>query len=105
MPEAGKLQIVSHGYDYAIPQKRGYWLGEPMKRQGIDNPELQKDLVKLMIDELYSMLKRISRRYKNFHYVDLRGVVAGRWHDELHPKKKAFADIAKKLEKKVLKVI
>ncbi|MHA7773592.1 hypothetical protein [Roseibium sp. M-1] len=101
-----KLRIVSHGYDYAIPQKRGYWLGEPMKRQGIVKAKLQQEIVRIMIDELYSMLNRLSRQYKkSFTYVDFRKTVGKRWHDELHPRKAAFSDLAEKLETRVKKVL
>jgi len=100
------VRIVSHGYDYAIPQKNGYWMGTSMARQGIVKKSLQKDIVKIMIDELYSMLNRLSRKYKkSFTYVDFRNTVGKRWYDELHPRKAAFSDLADKLEARVKKVI
>jgi hypothetical protein len=101
-----KLRIISHGYDYAIPQKGGYWLGEPMKRQGIVKRKLQKKIVRIMINELHVMLDRLSNQYKkHFTYANFRETVGKRWHDELHPRKSAFKDLAKKLESQVEKVV
>lgn len=100
------LKIVSHGYDYAIPGKNGYWLGTPMQRQGIVKKKLQTKLVEEMIDDLYRMLKRVRKKYPGtFDYVNLRNTVNGRWQDELHPRKRGFRDVAKRVEKKVLKVL
>jgi hypothetical protein len=100
-----KLKIISHGYDYAIPQRRGYWIGRPMKRQGI-NKKQGSDIVEVMIDQLHSMMRRVRRRYSgHFDYVDFRGTVGKRWHDELHPRKRAFRDLAKKMDRKVQQVL
>ena len=81
-------------------------MGESMARQGIVKKQLQKDIVKVMINELYSMLNRLSRKYKkSFTYVDFRKTVGKRWFDELHPRRSAFSDLAVKLETRVKKVI
>ncbi|EFO29358.1 peptidase C14, caspase catalytic subunit p20 [Roseibium sp. TrichSKD4] len=96
----GDIKILSHGYDYAFPQN-GYWIGKPMARQGILKQKLGKKIVVVMIDHLYGMLRRVKFQYPGrFDYANFRGIVGSRWHDELHPKKKAFKDLAKKLEKK-----
>lgn len=100
------LKIISHGYDYAIPRPDGFWIGTPMQRQGIEKKKLQKRLVEVMIDDLYKMLKRLKARYPGqFDYANLRNTVNGRWHDELHPRRKAFKDVARKVEKKVIKIL
>lgn len=97
------VKIVVHGYDYARPMKLG-WLGEPMAFVGIDEykAELQIDIVKVLMDAFNEELKAFARRHKAVTYIDFRGVVGDRWHDELHPSKAAFAELAAILEQKVI---
>lgn len=77
-----------------------------MKRQGIAKKKLQKKIVRVMIDELHAMLDRLSNQYKkHFSYAKFRETVGKRWHDELHPRKSAFKDLAKKLESQVETVV
>jgi hypothetical protein len=42
------------------------------------------------------MLESVARRRRNVTVVDLRGVCAGRWNDELHPKEPASKDLSQK---------
>lgn len=99
-PDLTKVQVIVHGYDYARPMRLG-WLGNPMAAMGITEFEgdLQKAIVKQMIDAFNDRLRALATRWKGVTYVDFRGMVGDRWHDELHPKKDAFADLAAHLVK------
>jgi hypothetical protein len=90
--------VIVHGYDYAQPMELG-WIGEPMATQGIDryHPKLQAAIVKIMIDAFNDRLADLPRIWPSVVYVNFRGMVKGRWHDELHPRKEAFVDLAKHL--------
>jgi hypothetical protein len=82
--------VVGHGYDYAIPQPDGPWLGGPMLRQGLDpgfRPQLCQAIVRVMIDAFNHRLRILQGHHaKTFKYVDLRGTIrANQWWDELHP--------------------
>jgi hypothetical protein len=101
--EISKTKVIVHGYDYARPMRLG-WLGEPMEFVGIgwDRPELQNAIIKILIDALNEELKALAGRRPNVVYVDFRNKVGDRWHDELHPRKSAFADLAEMIEEAIV---
>lgn len=104
-----ELQIVIHGYDHAIPRPpqgfrippRDGWLGAPLRAQGISDAPLQQAIVKVMIDRLNMRLEQISLEVPGVDYVDLRTVVAGDWHDELHPNEAGFARVAGRIRDRI----
>ena len=108
-PGLADLPILVHGYDRAIPggfpgdtrnpiyASQTQWLGEPMQAHGITEPGLQREIIGLLIDELYAMLGRVaadSRETKVF-VVDARGAIGDdRWNDEIHGNDLGFATVA-----------
>ena len=81
--------MLGHGYDYAIPQVSGPWIGNGMMYVGLD-PTFYADLcqaiVRIMIDAFNNALAAFAATYSNYRYVDLRGTIGKKeWHDELHP--------------------
>lgn len=94
-PHSTKMLV--HGYDVPTPIKDGPWLGGPFTRRGFDlkkDKALINDILTYLVNELYDLLHRVEAKKTNVKVVDLRGCVAGRWNDELHPKKAASIDIA-----------
>ncbi len=88
------IRIICHSYDYAIPAQ-GRWLGVPLARIGIEDPQLQREIVRLIVDRFHAELARLARKYPNMHVVDCRRVVQShRWHDELHPNNAGFKAVA-----------
>lgn len=90
-------KMLVHGYDVPTPLKDGPWLGGPFNRRGFDlkkDKALINDILTYLVNELYDLLHRVEAKKTNVKVVDLRGCVAGRWNDELHPKKAASIDIA-----------
>ena len=53
-------------------------------------------ILKHLVDQLYSMLESVARRRRNVTVVNLRGICAGRWNDELHPRAAASKDLSTK---------
>ena len=104
------LPILMHGYDHALPlPTQGFrvppldgWVGEPMRARGIPDGPLQEEIVRLMIDGINEALERLAGgnvaggKHPRVFLVDNRGVVAGRWHDELHPLDAGFAAVTAK---------
>ncbi len=90
-----EMKIIGHGYDYGIPDD-GDWLGKPMSKARIADPELQKAIVRLLIDRFNEMRIELAGEYHNVTHVDCRGVVS-EWHDELHPKSADFGRVAAKI--------
>lgn len=91
---------LCHGYDYAIPAD-GSWLGKPMRGHGITSASLQKEIVAVMIDRFNEGLSSLAANFKSARFVDVRGVVRTRWHDELHPNDAGFADVAAKFRHEI----
>ncbi|MEZ5925111.1 MAG: trypsin-like peptidase domain-containing protein [Hyphomicrobiaceae bacterium] len=100
------LRIFCHGYDWAIPNaERGDWLARPMALKGIVATELQRSLVRLLIDRFNEAMRGLERRYPGrVLVVDCRGAVGSeRWYDELHPTDAGFADVAQRFRKRIAK--
>lgn len=88
------LKVVCHGYDHAIPNN-GKWLGKPMRRIGINDSLLQKEIMAVVMDRFNDMLENVASNFLRVDYVDARGAVGdGGWHDELHPENDGFAVVA-----------
>ncbi len=100
------LKILIHGYDHAIPlPPQGLhlppldgWLGDPLRKRGINDKALQAGIVREMIDRFNTMLARIAAETPNVVYVDLRGVIGSDWHDELHPNDAGFRRLTGKFK-------
>lgn len=92
--------VICHGYDYVIPAN-GKWLGKPMKSRSITDKKLQKDIADIMVDQLNIRLHTLANQSPRLCYVDCRGVVGDRWHDELHPTNAGYADVATRIEAEI----
>ncbi len=107
------LPIICHGYDHAIPggapgdarnpfwASQDKWIGRPLREDlGITDHQLQRDIVRLMIDRLNERLKTLcggnnpNGAFRNAWHVDVRGIVQDRWADELHPTDQGFRLVA-----------
>ncbi len=106
------LPVICHGYDHAIPSRPGdprhplwarqdQWLTAPMSDGlGIRDPELRQAIVRVLIDRLNAMQIGLcggnrGGRHANAWHVDVRGTVAARWADELHPTDAGFAAVGR----------
>jgi len=105
------LPVICHAYDYSIPGAPDdprdpiwagpdQWIGRPMRELGIADPQLQRDIVRLMIDRLTERLKTLcggnnpGGAFSNVWHVDARGTVGTRWADELHPTDEGYGLVA-----------
>ena len=89
--------IFAHGYDWAVPKrKRGWWLDLPLRRHGITDGRLQREIVRYVIDRFSERMQAMAREADNVHFVDCRGAVGtgSHWMDELHPTNDGFARVA-----------
>jgi lysophospholipase L1-like esterase len=108
------IPIVTHGYDYPIPDGRGFlggffvlpgpWLEPGFRRKGFGNIGANKTVMRDLIDRFNSMLKAVSNAPELTHvrYLDLRGTLKGDatykrdWANELHPTARGFSAVAAK---------
>jgi hypothetical protein len=119
--------ILVHGYDYPIPDARGYlgggwilpgpWLEPGFRKKGhyarsasqqarqlAANARVMREL----IDRYSTMLRSVAAGFSHVRFIDLRGVLSSNlksnayrqdWGDELHPTKSGFRTLAKEFEK------
>jgi len=110
------LPILVHGYDYPVPDGRGFLGGWPFPGPWLEpgfNEKLFSNLAKnagLMhdiIERFNQMLSKLAQdpAFVNVHYVDLRNTLSTDlnndayqdwWANELHPTKKGFQAVTNK---------
>lgn len=103
-----QLQVVIHGYDYAIPTGTGPWLQEPMDALGIPRVK-HSDIARRITDQFNRALSELTDaintdlRTERVHYVDLRNTISdpNHWRDELHPTTDGFAALAARIAQKI----
>lgn len=102
------LPILVHGYDYAVPDGRGFlggwailpgpWLEPGFREKGFARMSARMPIVRELIDRFNIMLAEMAAmpEFAHVHYVDLRKTLStGRdykqyWDNEMHPTVKGF---------------
>ena len=110
-----RLPVLVHGYDYAVPDGRGFlwgwpWPG-PWLRPGFDEKgftvlSANVDLLQVLIDRFNAMLTAFAAAHSDqVHYVNLRNTLShvltndaykDWWANELHPTGDGFSAVANK---------
>lgn len=100
----GNVITICHGYDRPLPHA-GKWLGKPMSKRGITDPQRQRDVARHMIDVFNGRLQQLARRFEDsMVYLDLRDKVGASfedWHDELHPRNPGYARLAEHFDRAI----
>ena len=102
------LPILIHGYDFAVPDGRGFlggwtflpgpWLEPGFREKGIVQMQVRKAIVRELIDRFNAMLEGVADmpEFSHVSYVDLRKTLSTGadyeqdWENELHPTVKGF---------------
>lgn len=113
------IPILLHGYDYPVPDGRGFlggwgllpgpWLQPGLFQKGHLSLNANKLILRTLIDAFNSMLRSVSMfpGFAHVTYVDLRGTLsqgAGHkndWANELHPTKSGFRAVAARIASEV----
>jgi hypothetical protein len=113
------IPILLHGYDYAVPDGRGFfgglfilpgpWLQPGFLRKGYADLGANKKAVESIIDRLNDMLEGLSGApgFGHVRYVDLRRTLSNAanykrdWDNELHPTKLGFKAVADKIARAI----
>lgn len=109
------LPIVVHGYDYPVPDGRGFlggwwklpgpWLRPGFVRKGHADIAKNKKVLVELIDRFNAMLASVCSlpEFSHVKYLDLRGTLKRDlatykkdWANELHPSEKGFDLVTKK---------
>jgi hypothetical protein len=113
---AKPIPVVTHGYDYPIPDGRGFlggawflpgpWLQPGFRRKGYGELVVNIEYMKTLIDRFNVMLRQVSATpgFEHVHYLDLRGTLASArykddWANELHPTKRGFGVVTSRFAK------
>ncbi|MCA1299356.1 hypothetical protein [Stappia indica] len=97
--------LLLHGYDRPVPLAGEPWLGQPFAAKGYDleaDARLIAEIIAFLVDHFYALLDKVTKNHPNAEVMDLRGIVAGRWTDELHPRQDASTDIAQTFLERLL---
>jgi hypothetical protein len=113
------IPILVHGYDYPVPDGRGFmggwwllpgpWLEPGFRKKGFSALLRRIELAKHLIDSFNGMLVNITglADFEHVSHIDLRGTLptgAGYrkwWANELHPTHKGFKSVTKKFVTKL----
>jgi lysophospholipase L1-like esterase len=106
------LPILVHGYDFPVPDGRGFlggwwflpgpWLEPGFREKGYANLNQRIQLARELIERFNAMLGGIARLpdFAQVHYIDLRNTLSTGpdyqdwWANELHPTERGFRRIA-----------
>lgn len=109
-----RIPILAHGYDYPIPDGRGFlggfwflpgpWLEPGFRGKGFHKRDQNAVMMRSLIDRFNDMLLKVAalKEFKHVICLDLRGTLAAGagykkdWANELHPSNGGFAKVARK---------
>jgi hypothetical protein len=113
------LPILMHGYDYPVPDGRGYlggfwvlpgpWLEPGFRRKGYDDLRERCQVMVTLIDRFNAVLAGVAGGpgLKHLRHVDLRRTLSNQlanaaykksWGDELHPTERGFGAVAARFD-------
>jgi hypothetical protein len=110
-------QVIIHGYDYAVPDNRGYlsgigpmpgpWLAPQFRMRGYQDLAETVPLMRTLIDRFNAMAETVAASLANVTYVNLRGTLSSAlagnaykrdWANELHPTSDGYLKVAAKFD-------
>jgi hypothetical protein len=112
-----KIPVLIHGYDYPVPDGRGFmggfaflpgpWLLPGFSQKGYEDAAERLALVRTLIDRYNAMLKRVAQApgLSHVRYVrllDMLGTGPGYkkwWANELHPTQRGFKKVAAEFDR------
>lgn len=113
------LPIIVHGYDYPVPDGRGFlggwwflpgpWLEPGFREKGFAQLNDRIRLAKELMDRFNTMLGEVSALpgFEHVHYIDLRGTLSvdqnyqNDWANELHPTAEGFEKVTRKFAERI----
>jgi hypothetical protein len=116
------IPIITHGYDYALPDGRGFmggfwplpgpWLEPGFRKKGHTDFGRNITVVMQLIDQFNAMLEEVSAtpRFSHVHYLDLRNTLEREgsykkyWANELHPTERGFGLVTRKFAELIAKL-
>lgn len=116
------VPILMHGYDYPVPDGRGFLRGWPFPGPWLDPGFREKNFEDLtqriammptLMDQFNEVVKSLPMQaaFAHVRYIDLRGTLSNRledyqewWANELHPTEKGFEAVTERFAAEVAKL-
>lgn len=116
------VPILMHGYDYPVPDGRGFLGGWPFPGPWLDPGFREKNFVdlaqriammKILMDQFNDVVKSLPLQpvFAHVRYLDLRGTLSNRladykdwWANELHPTQKGFEAVTERFAAELAKL-
>jgi hypothetical protein len=114
------IPIIVHGYDFPVPDGRGFlggfwllpgpWLKPGFDEKGFTDLSKNTAIMRDLIGRFNVMLKAATAPFSHVHYLDLRSTLPNDsryktfWANELHPKELGFRLVANKFASLIAKV-
>ena len=113
------IPVILHGYDYAVPDRRGFlggfaflpgpWMRPGFHRKGHSDLDLNTAAVARLIDAFNTMLRQLTSATgcEHVRYVDLRGTRSSPaaykrdWANERHSTIRGFKAVAQKIARAI----
>jgi lysophospholipase L1-like esterase len=114
------VPILIHGYDYPVPDGRGFlggwgpfpgpWLEPGFREKGFDDLPERMSLARVLVDKINDMLQSIVGHPEFSHviYINLRGtlrddlsVYQEDWANELHPSSAGFSLVSNRFAEEI----
>lgn len=112
------IPILVHGYDYPVPDGRGFmggwwvlpgpWLEPGFREKGFDSLSQCTKIARDLIDRFNAMLEKVAdlESFSHVQYINLRNTLSNKpadykdwWANELHPSSKGFELVTKRFAK------
>jgi hypothetical protein len=109
------LPLLVHGYDYPVPDGRGYlgvsghylfgpWLEPGFREKNFTDLPVRIQMMRDVIDRFNGILQALAIRFTFVRYIDVRNTLStvlpdaykAWWDNELHPTEKGFEKVTEK---------
>jgi hypothetical protein len=116
------VPILMHGYDYPVPDGRGFlggwpfpgpWLDPAFREKNFDDLAQRIAMMQTLMDQFNDMVKSLPARagFAHVRYIDLRRTLSNRlmdykdwWANELHPTEKGFEAVTERFAAELAKL-
>lgn len=116
------VPILMHGYDYPVPDGRGFlggwpfpgpWLDPGFREKNFEDLAQRIAMMQVLMDEFNEVVKSLPGQpaFAHVRYIDLRGTLSNRlgdykewWANELHPTEKGFEAVTERFAAELAKL-
>jgi hypothetical protein len=116
------VPILMHGYDYPVPDGRGFlggwpfpgpWLDPGFREKNFDDLAQRVAMMQTLMDQFNDMVNSLPARagFAHVRYIDLRGTLSNHledykdwWANELHPTEKGFEAVTDRFAAELAKL-